>query len=205
MTNLTNIYWIGGSPCSGKSSIAEKLAQEFSLLYYKCDDHMLNHINRGAQNDILIMKKYSMMSKDENWLRDVESQVTDVLEFYRNSFDYILDDLSQVSSDNVVLVEGAAILPELIMKHLIDPQKYICLVPTPEFQLIKYPEREWVKEYLRDCSDPPLAFSNWMKRDMMFANEISKSAKELDLIVLSVDGSKTMDENHEITRKHFGW
>jgi uridine kinase len=205
MTKLNNIYWIGGSPCSGKSSIAEKLAREFSLLYYKCDDHMMSHINRGAQNDILIMKKYSVMSKDENWLRDIDSQVTDVLEFYRNSFDFILEDLAQTPLDKVVLVEGSAILPELIKKHSIDPKKYICLVPTPEFQLTKYPEREWVKDYLVDCSNPSLAFSNWMKRDMMFAGRILKSAKELDLFVLNVDGSKTIDENFEITRKHFGW
>jgi hypothetical protein len=44
-----------------------------------------------------------------------------------------------------------------------------------------------------------------MKRDMMFAGRILKSAKELDLFVLNVDGSKTIDENFEITRKHFGW
>lgn len=205
MANFTNIYWIGGSPCSGKSTIAEKLAHEFSLQYYKCDDHMMNHIAKGAQNDILIMKKYADMSKDENWFRDIDSQVNDVIEFYRKSFDFILADLSKLPMGKTVLVEGSAILPELIKKHLIDPKKYICLVPSPEFQLVKYPEREWVKDYLIDCSDPTLAFSNWMKRDVMFAGEILKSAKELDLFVLNVDGSKTIDENYEITRKHFGW
>ena len=31
------IYYIGGSPCSGKSTVAEALAQQYGLAYFKAD------------------------------------------------------------------------------------------------------------------------------------------------------------------------
>lgn len=33
-------YWIGGSPCCGKSTISEMLIKEFGFDMYKCDDHL---------------------------------------------------------------------------------------------------------------------------------------------------------------------
>ena len=32
---LENIYYIGGSPCSGKSTVAEALVKEYGLSYFK--------------------------------------------------------------------------------------------------------------------------------------------------------------------------
>ena len=43
-----NIYCIGGSPCSGKSTIAEALAAKHGLHYFKVDDHLDKYLKRGA-------------------------------------------------------------------------------------------------------------------------------------------------------------
>ena len=40
---ISKAYILGGSPCSGKSTIAERLAAEFDLHYYKVDDHEQDH------------------------------------------------------------------------------------------------------------------------------------------------------------------
>ena len=37
-TACQDTFWLGGSPCCGKSSVAEILSREFELGYYKCDD-----------------------------------------------------------------------------------------------------------------------------------------------------------------------
>ncbi|MFN8444306.1 MAG: hypothetical protein U0175_26220 [Caldilineaceae bacterium] len=39
-------YWIGGSPCAGKSSVTNLLAAQFGLTTYHVDDHF----NRHAQH-----------------------------------------------------------------------------------------------------------------------------------------------------------
>ena len=45
--NKQDIYWIGGSPCSGKSTIAEIIAKKNDLAYFKCDDFMYKHIEKS--------------------------------------------------------------------------------------------------------------------------------------------------------------
>lgn len=42
-----DIYWIGGSPCSGKSTIAEILAEKHDFTVFKCDDFMYKHIEES--------------------------------------------------------------------------------------------------------------------------------------------------------------
>ena len=37
---LSHVYWIGGSGCAGKSTIAKKLAAQYHLAIYHCDDHL---------------------------------------------------------------------------------------------------------------------------------------------------------------------
>lgn len=37
---MINIYYIGGSPCAGKSTVAEILSQKYDLYYFKVDDFL---------------------------------------------------------------------------------------------------------------------------------------------------------------------
>jgi len=41
---LMNQYYIGGSPCSGKSTIAEIAAEKYGLFYFKVDDFLEKYI-----------------------------------------------------------------------------------------------------------------------------------------------------------------
>ena len=45
---LAHVYWIGGSPCSGKSSIVSWLGERASLRVYRCDDPMWAHMARAT-------------------------------------------------------------------------------------------------------------------------------------------------------------
>ncbi len=38
------VYWIGGSPCSGKTSIASILSEKYGLFYYQADNYFDNHL-----------------------------------------------------------------------------------------------------------------------------------------------------------------
>lgn len=51
------------------------------------------------------------------------------------------------------------------------------IVPTPEFQVRHYSKREWIHDILNQYDNPELAFSNWMDRDIGFAQKISGNAE----------------------------
>lgn len=42
-----NIYYIGGSPCAGKSSVAEILSKKHDLYYFKTDDFLDRYMQAG--------------------------------------------------------------------------------------------------------------------------------------------------------------
>ncbi len=198
------IFWIGGSPCCGKSTISEMLVREFGFEMYKCDDYLEKYEEVGAKNDIEIMKKFKSMSLDETWLRDVNEQVKDEFEFYREALKLIVSDIEKNYRGKTVIVEGAAIIPEFIKDNGISHNDYICMVPTKVFQVDEYSKREWVKFYLQDSSDSKRAFDNWMERDSKFAEHVKQSATKYGMNVLVVDGSKSIDENYLKVKELFG-
>lgn len=197
------VYWIGGSPCCGKSTISEMLVSEFGFEMYRCDDHLDRYTEIGIENGVEIMKKFKCMNLDETWLRDVKEQVEDEVEFYREVLKIIVGDLEKNYKGKSVLVEGAVILPEFIKNNGIDNSNYICMVPTKEFQIDKYSKREWVKYYLQGCSDTKKAFENWMERDVMYAKIVKRDADNYGMNVIVVDDSKSIDENYLVVKQLF--
>ena len=199
-----NIYWIGGSSCCGKSTISERLVKEFGFEMYKCDNHLERYIEIGVENDIAIMKKFKAMSVVETWSRDICEQVEEEFEFYREALKIIVEDLEEVFMGKSVVVEGSAILPEFIKNNKISSSKYVCMVPTKEFQIDKYSKREWIQHYLESCSNPEKAFENWMERDARYAEIVKEDAYKNNMNVVVVDGNKTIDDNYRMIKQFFG-
>ena len=50
-----NIYYIGGSPCAGKSSVAEILSKKHDLYYFKTDDFLDRYMQTGARKGYFIL------------------------------------------------------------------------------------------------------------------------------------------------------
>ena len=201
---FAHAYVLGGAPCSGKSTLAEMLAARFPFLYYKVDDHDRQHAARSRPDRQPVMYKYSRMTCDEIWLRPVLEQVQDELSYYRERFEMIVADLERLAARQPVLLEGAALLPELIARYPIDRHRVVFLVPSDEFQNVHYRERGWVGDVLKDCSDPEQAFANWMVRDHLFGQEILRQAKEHQMRTIVVDGSTGADGQYKKLAAYFG-
>jgi len=111
---------------------------------------------------------------------------------YREEFAAILADIAALPVARPLLVEGAALLPELIAPLLGERQYGAWLVPTPAFQRHHYAERSWPGAVVATCSDPHLAFANWMERDIGFAAYVTQTARERHLPLHIVDGSEPL-------------
>jgi 2-phosphoglycerate kinase len=200
---FSSAYIIGGSPCSGKSTIAEALASQYGLQYYKADDHDPEHMRRSNPDQQPIMFKLSRMSWDAIWSQAPEKQCTDERTYYRENFPFILEDLAKLDEEKPVLLEGAAFLPELITSLPVKPENVVYMIPTLEFQLYHYSQRTFVKHILKDCQDPKQAFENWMQRDHLFGLELMRKAKECGFRVILVDGSVDIQGQFETVRAQF--
>ena len=197
-------YWIGGSPCSGKSTIAEQLASSYGLLAYYCDERFPTHQRQADPHLEPALHSLSTLSWDEIWMRPIEDQVENVFRVFREEFGMILEDIHSISGDRPLLVEGAALLPELVVGLLEDPKQAVWVVPSPAFQRRHYEKREWVQGILEQCRDPQTAFDNWMERDARFAERVAAQAKSLGLEVIYVDGMLGVDEVAAMVARLFG-
>ena len=201
---MINIYYIGGSPCGGKSTIAELLSRKYDLHYFKVDDFLDKYIQMGAEKGYKICKKQNQMSAEQIWMREPLLQCREELLFYEEIFDFVIEDLKQINSAKNIITEGAAYLPKLMKKLNVPDNRYISIVPTGEFQIFHYRKREWVPYILKECSDKEKAFCNWMDRDILFAKEVKKQCDEEKYVSLINNGEMTIDELVNKVSIHFG-
>ena len=196
--------FIGGSPCSGKSTIAEILSRKYGLHYFKVDDHLDKYTRMGAEAGYPICRKQIEMSTEQIWMRTPQVQCEEELQFYEEIFPFILQDLKKLNSGCAVITEGAAYLPNLMKRIGIPHNKYIAMVPTEAFQIYHYSKREWVPYVLAECSDPEKAFQNWMERDILFAKEVTQQCSSWDYEILTNNGDYPIGCLEDIVRLHFG-
>lgn len=206
-----HLLWIGGSPCSGKSTIADRIAAEFGLDVYRCDDAYERHRLIVDPVGQPVFARLAIATCDEIWLRPVATQIAEEIELYREEFELIQADLmtrdvpgaSERHGAPGPVVEGAALLPELIAGLNPDPSQVVWIVPTEPFQRAMYAKREWRHDVLRECSDPGRGWENWMARDAGFARIVAAQAARLGYRVIEVDGSRTLDDIYDEVVVHF--
>jgi len=200
---FSKAYVVGGSPCSGKSTIAEILSAQFGFRYYKADDHESEHMERARPEQQPIMFKYSKMSWNDIWSQAPEKLYLDEITYYYERFPLILDDLKRFDIEHPVILEGAAFLPELSNHFPVKQENIVFMIPTVEFQVQPYSQRPWIQTILNECQDPKQAFANWMQRDEMFGQEVMRQANVNGYQVITVDGPTDIHQQFEMIRSQF--
>lgn len=188
---MGRIYYLGGSPCSGKSTIAKWLCQAYDLRYYAVDDALEDYTRKGAQKGCPICRKQLTLNAEQIWMRDPALQCEEELAYYAEISEFLMADLARAEEGDL-LTEGAAFLPALMHAQGVQKAQYLCLTPTKEFQLFHYQKREWVPHVLADCSDPDAAFANWMQRDVLFADAVRAQCAQLGFSSIVNDGSESI-------------
>ncbi|QHW29503.1 hypothetical protein GZH47_00735 [Paenibacillus rhizovicinus] len=191
---MLNVYFIGGSPCSGKSTVAETIAKHYNFHYFKVDDFLDKYTARGAKQNKPNCIKQTQMTPEQIWMRNPEEQNAEELQFYEEVFEFLFQDIQAISSENKIITEGAALLPRLMKQTGIKQKHYVSITPTKKFQITHYKERPWVYNALEGCSDKEQAFKNWMDRDILFANEIRQQCVETGYTSFVNDGTILIDD-----------
>ena len=198
-----NTYFIGGSPCSGKSTVAEILAEKYDLYYFKVDDFLEEYTRLGAAKGYVICKKQEDMGPEQIWMREPQLQCEEELTFYEEVFEFVMADLEKINAKGII-AEGAAYLPKLMKKLGVSKDRYLSITPTKEFQVEHYSQREWVPYVLEGCSDKEKAFANWMERDALFAKEVQRQCAEEEYVSIVNDGNIGVDEMVGMVVVQFG-
>ena len=201
---LSHVFWMGGSPCSGKSSVARKLADEYGLRAYHCDEASADHQQRLTIDRQPMLHKWTHSSWNELWMRPVDILLAEAIACYQEHFQLVVKDLLTLPRSKPLLAEGTCLLPGSVNEVLSSRDQAIWIVPTETFQKAHYRDRgPWVDAILSECADPDRAFQNWMDRDAESARWVTRATDELGLTNLLVNGKRSLADNTRLVAEHF--
>lgn len=204
---MNHVYWMGGSPCAGKTTIAQIIAQEYGWQIYHIDRHVESYLERADPEKHPFLSSYKQIGLKKFLPLNPEEQLERVKNMSAEQFQFILDDIAELESDTPILVEGANLRAEDVARTALDISHAVWLVPTEEFQLEVYPHRgTWVHDVLRFhfAEDERVdVFDRWMQRDSLMAIWTAEQAKLHHIQLIVVDGEKSLLENAELVLNCF--
>jgi 2-phosphoglycerate kinase len=173
---LRKTLWIGGAPWTGKSTVARLLAARHGLATYHHDDR-----TRPAATPA-----------DDVPAGD---QLTAALAEFRQRFERALEELRAWESPRPIVAEGRGLRPELVAPLVDSPSRMVVLVPTELFR----------QHQLRHRSDEPAIprQRSRLTRDRMLAAQAVRSARELGIRVIEIDGRLDPAGVTDVVAEHF--
>ncbi len=200
---LAHVLWLGGTPCSGKTSVARWLVEHYDVQLYHYDKHERRHMADCLPELQPEMSAYAAMDMDTRWVhRPVAEMVRATEAAWRERFAMVIDDLLALSTTTPILAEGPGILPESVAPCLHRPGQAVWLVPTEAFKRATQPTRGGAPA--NQTSNPGRAYCNLIDLDLQLAANVKRRAGVLGLTVLQVDGTQAVDAIAAQVADHFG-
>lgn len=203
--SLRRALWIGGGQWAGKTTVARLLAERHGLTAYHYDYHdARGHQDRWVARQVRDGGPVEAPTADERWLGATPEAMADhALDAFRRRFEWALDDLRALASGRPLLAEGWGLRPELVAPLLDAPRRMLVMVPTRSFREHQTRVLARAGAVGAKVSDPARAQRNRLERDALIAADAVRAARERDIRVLEVDGSRDAEEVADEVAEHF--
>jgi 2-phosphoglycerate kinase len=203
---LRHVYWVGGASGAGKSTIARRIAAEHGLQYYATDDVMPDHARRSTPETCPFLHEFMAMDSDERWVNRSPTVMLETFHWFRGEgFRMIIEDLLRLPKERGVIADGFRLVPHLVKPLLADQRQAVWLLPTPEFREAVFDSRgglQW--GFIGKTSDPERALNNLLERDAMFTRRLYDEATLLEMSIIHVDTTMTVDDLTSRVTEAFG-
>jgi len=185
-----HILWIGGSPCAGKTSIADALAAVHHGVAYHFDRMEMAHIARSTEATNPDLMAFLALDMDHRWLlRTSEEMARNAIASWRARFPLVLEDLRALPRDAPIFAEGPGLFPECVESLLTSPRQALWLTTTEPFcQMV----RQQRGGSFQETSDPAHSLRKLVARDVLMARHVEREASERGLTWYVVDGGRSL-------------
>lgn len=207
---LSHVLWIGGSPCSGKSTISHTIARIYVFIDYHVDAWLSNHFARRIAAGDAEAAGFLARSVDQRWIEpSVDELVQEAIASWSRDIPLVIEDLLALPKERLIVAEGN-FFPKSIAPYLSSPHQAIWLVPTDAF-CEQGRRRKWAELARRqkrhgishESRNPEQHLQNIISRDCQLARSVKQQAEDLHFPMYEVDGSRSPEEMTELVERHF--
>lgn len=194
---LAHILWIGGPPDSGKTSLADLLAERHRLQVYHFDRHEADHLRRATpeRQPTVVALRTLVATLDEPalahelWLAHPPATMARfAIGSWSERVTLAVEDLLTLSVTPPIVAEGPGFFPERILPLLADHHQAIWLLPTESFKRHSAQRRN--KPGNRHLTPAPdQAQENLILRDLIMADHYRQQLTVLNLPSHEIDGT----------------
>lgn len=208
---LTNVFWIGGPPDSGKSTVAHLLGETFDVDIYRQDRQEMEHLKRAdpvehPRNAALHAQIDSPDGQRQLFQSWVDGTPQDLMNSARASWEerisLMCEDLAAMDPTRRIIAEGPGFFPNVIRPLLTSSSQAIWLVPTEDFKRASHARRD-KSAWRFETRDPERAMAHHIERDLLFADAYRRELIAADLPWIEVDGSESAEAIARRVAAHF--
>ncbi len=144
--HLREVYWIAGSACAGKTTMARALAEKHGLSFYSTDELYTEH--RGIANP---QEQPAMCSPVESWESFFNQPKDEYLKALgdasQEQMSMIVSDLVRLAGDGPLVVEGW--FPPDLLRRVADLDRVMFLCADPGLVRRQYFARQDKEDMLQ--------------------------------------------------------
>ncbi len=158
--HLKDVYWIGGSACSGKTTMSKIISKKYGFTLYNSDAKMLEHKKNASFWEQSAMKRHFV---DWEWYfnRPINEYTKWLNDIMKEQMSMIIVDLLKISQNKPVIVEG--VFSADMIKNIVHYNNAIFLYAEKHLIRKDYFNREDKKDMLsviNSLSDPVKSLNN---------------------------------------------
>ncbi|MGE5333383.1 MAG: zeta toxin family protein [Nitrososphaerota archaeon] len=198
-----HVIWIGGSPCAGKTTIADTLAAKYHGNVYHFDRMEMRHIARSDEATNPDLMAFLALDMDQRWLtRSPDEMARNAIASWQARFPLVLEDLRAFPTDAPIFAEGPGLFPGCVAPLLSTPQQAVWLVTSERLCAAVRQQRKQRGGFALETSDPDLALRNIVRRDLLMAAYVQREAEALHLTCHVVDESRSLARTIALAEQH---
>lgn len=204
-SDLSHIFWIGGTGCAGKSTLARGLSEEFGVPVHELDNHgddFWRQLNEAPDSFPKLVKHKrhwdecgAVFMAAHDWAEFMYDLTTEGWPMIRDGLD--------TRANEPIICEGAYLNPG-ILSQTVAANRVVFLIAEEEFQREHFLSRENLKEWIDSHRDPDEAFGRLTTALGIVARRILADVKQHGTKVFTVDGTTDFGAVREEVITHFG-
>jgi tRNA uridine 5-carbamoylmethylation protein Kti12 len=208
--NLKNVYFLSGTACGGKTTMAKELSKKYGFYHY--DDNY--HTDDFLTFDSICNKVYQpacakQSTRNLDWdgyfNRSVEEADKTSRETYLEYLEYALIDLIKLSKDNFIIADLH--LPISLAKEITDYNKVAFLVTNPENVVKDYYKRDDhsdIYDLIMTLKDPQKSLDNLHAQLEYGTKRVLAEIYRSNMFYITRDENSTVENTLLLLEKHFG-